>query len=161
MPELLAKLAQFGRNGVKAVAAGKTQAELGLQSPELPTAMVRLGRAGYVSSAVWIILSWYTGYCNERTKEGEWKFVLPGSNAKVINPPDRPNKAPFGHGGSEGKRKGGIEGAAEGGLEGLEDANPFGLALKIAKAAGVGDSESEQTRSLQAVAPAQVGSMNI
>lgn len=77
--------------GVKSVAAGRTQADLGLQSPHLPNALTRIGRFLYSSSALWIAAVWYSGYANMRTEPGSGpQIVLPGK--KVINTPDRPNR---------------------------------------------------------------------
>lgn len=79
--------------GVKAIAAGKTQANLGLQSPHLPAAIVRVGRFAFSTSAVWILGAWYSGYANMRTQPGSGPtLVLPGT--KVIGSPSRPDKPP-------------------------------------------------------------------
>lgn len=83
----------FARRGLKAIAAGNTQASLGLHSGELPSAIVRIGRFLYVTTGLWIGAVWYTGYANARTQPGSGpQIVLPG--AKVIGPPDRPNRSP-------------------------------------------------------------------
>jgi len=83
------------KTGVKSIAAGRTQADLGIQSPHLPNAMVRIGRFGFTTSGLWIAVVWYTAYVNMRTEPGSGpKLVLPGM--KVIGAPDRPDhKAPF------------------------------------------------------------------
>lgn len=86
---VLAKLA----TSFKAIAKGHAQKHLGIQSPQLGLSLVRIGRFLYSASVGWIILSWYTGYCNERTPEGEMKFILPGAGGQVISPPDRKNKS--------------------------------------------------------------------
>jgi hypothetical protein len=97
MWEFLAKAGGYLTAGVKSVAAGKSQADLGLQSPHLPGAMVRIGRFGYSTFAGWVVFSWYTAYVNQRVAiEDSWitKFVPPGSLTKpVISPPDRPDRS--------------------------------------------------------------------
>jgi hypothetical protein len=110
MPEIFAKIAQVVGTGFRSVAAGKTQANLGIQSPHLAGAIVRLGRFAYFSFGTVIGISWYTGYVNQRTKKGEIKWILPGGSLPVINTPDRPDKKPpiFGGSGSSG-----ITGAVE------------------------------------------------
>jgi hypothetical protein len=95
MGELFAKIGPAFVKGFKTVAAGKTQADLGMQSPHLASAAVRLGRFAYISLSGWIVVSWYSGYVNERVPVQEsWltKFILPGGNNPAISPPDRPNK---------------------------------------------------------------------
>jgi hypothetical protein len=93
MPEIFAKLV----TGLKGIARGKAQENLGLQSPHLPSAMVRIARFSYSSFGLWILVSWYTAYANERVPESEsWatKFVPPGAFTKpVISSPDRPDKS--------------------------------------------------------------------
>ena len=76
--------------GAKAVAAGQTQASLGLQSPHLPSAAVRVGRFAFGSAALWITGAWYSGFVNARTDPGSGpKLVWSGSPK---NPVDRPNR---------------------------------------------------------------------
>lgn len=80
--------------GTKAVAAGKTQANLGLQSPHLPAAIVRVSRFVFSTSAIWITGSWYSGYVNQRTDPGSGpKLVLPGMPVKNASA-SRPEKTP-------------------------------------------------------------------
>lgn len=82
----------FLARAFKGVAAGKAQANLGVQSPDLPNAVTRIGRFLYVTSGLWIVVAWYSGYVNERTEPGSGpKLVLAG---KRINPPDRPDRTP-------------------------------------------------------------------
>jgi len=95
MPGIFAKLGQFVVQGTKNVAAGRAQASLGLQSPHLAGAFVRVGRFAYGSLAAWITFSWYTGYVNQRvpiTESWATKWIVPGGGKAVISPPDRPNK---------------------------------------------------------------------
>lgn len=86
--------------GTKAVAAGKTQASLGVQSPHLPSAIVRVGRFLYSVSIGWIAVAWYTGFVNARTQPGSGPQLILGG--KVIGSVDRPDKTPniptIGHG---------------------------------------------------------------
>jgi hypothetical protein len=84
--------ATAGKTGTRAVAGGTGQSTLGIQSPQLAGEATRIGRFLYSSSLLWIAVSWYTGYVNERTKEGEPKFIVPGSKQAKISPPDRKNK---------------------------------------------------------------------
>lgn len=77
--------------GLKSVAAGKGQADLGLQSPYLPLAITRIGRFFYSTSALWIATVWYSGYVNMRTQPGTGpSLVLPGK--PIVSGPDRQNK---------------------------------------------------------------------
>ena len=79
-------------SGTKAVAAGRTQANLGLQSPHLPAAIVRVSRFAYSTTALWALGAWYSGYVNMRTPPGSGpKLVIGGTK---IGNPDRPDKAP-------------------------------------------------------------------
>lgn len=83
----------FLGKGLKAVAAGGAQRQLGLQSPFLPNAIVRVGRFLYAFSAGWIGVSWYVGYANARTQTGAGpSLVLPGK--PVVNTVDRPSHTP-------------------------------------------------------------------
>lgn len=83
-------LFKFAKKTVRGLATGTTQERLGTQSPHLPGAVVRLGRAFYMFSGGWIIAVWYTGYSNMRTQPGSGpKLVLPGK--PVISSPDRPS----------------------------------------------------------------------
>lgn len=97
MFELFSKAGGFLKTGLRNVAAGKAQANLGLQSPHLPSAMVRVGRFGYATFGGWIVFSWYTSYVNQRVPmSSSWatQFMLPGNIAKpVISSPDRPDKS--------------------------------------------------------------------
>lgn len=97
--------------GTKAVAAGKTQANLGIQSPHLPNAITRVGRFLFSTSGIWIAASWYSGYVNKRTEPGSGlQLIAPGSSLPIINPPDRPNRSlkfpGLGGGGSGGSDNG-------------------------------------------------------
>lgn len=84
MFSLASKLWDWGKKGGKAVATGNAQAQLGLQSPYLATAMVRVGRFLYVVSAGWITAAWYTGYVNMRTQPGSGPTLLiPGTTPPV------------------------------------------------------------------------------
>lgn len=79
--------------GTKAIAAGKAQANLGIQSPHLPAAIVRVGRFAFSTSAVWILGTWYSAYVNMRTQPGSGpKLVLPGK--PIIGNPSRAEKNP-------------------------------------------------------------------
>lgn len=82
----------FIKAGTKTVAGGEAQNSMGFQSPTLSTEVTRVGRFLYSSSLAFIIVTWYTTYVNERTKEGEPKFIIPGSKKPIIGPPDRKNK---------------------------------------------------------------------
>lgn len=97
MWELFSKAGGFLKTGLKNVAAGKAQANLGIQSPQLPSAMVRIGRFGYTVFGGWVVFSWYTSYVNQRVPmSSSWatQFVLPGNVLKpVISSPDRPDKS--------------------------------------------------------------------
>lgn len=84
--------AYAGKQVGKSLAAGKSEADLGLQSGQLGPAVTRVGRFMYSLSLAWIAASWYTGYANERTKEGEPKFIVPGSKKPVIGSPARKDK---------------------------------------------------------------------
>lgn len=86
---LLSKLIRTGKH----VAKGTAQKHLGVQSPQLGTSLVRIGRFLYTASLGWIAVSWYTAYCNEHTTEGEMKFIIPGAGGKVISAPDRKDKS--------------------------------------------------------------------
>lgn len=153
MGEILAKVAQWGKTGMRNVAAGKAGAQFGLNQPDTAATMVRLGRAAYVSSIAYIALAWYTGFCNERTHNGEMKFILPGGKLPVINSPDRPNKAPFGVGKT-------ARSTPEALLENAPETftNPFGMAVKVAKALGVSESTEPGTtgRTLTQVSPSKM-----
>lgn len=76
--------------GFKAVATGNAQSKLGMQSPHLPGAFVRIGRFIYSSALGWIAVCWYTGFVNKRTEAGEGPQLVIGG--KVVNSPDRPDK---------------------------------------------------------------------
>lgn len=79
--------------GLKSIAAGKAQANLGAQSPHLPNAIVRVGRFLYSASALWIAGIWYSGYVNMRTEPGSGpQLILPGK--RVIGTPDRADRVP-------------------------------------------------------------------
>lgn len=97
MWEFLAKAAKYVgtgiKSGTKAVAGGNAQSTMGLQSPTLASEVTRVGRFLYSASATFIAITWYTGYVNERTQEGEQKFIVPGSKTAIVNPPDRKNKS--------------------------------------------------------------------
>jgi cell wall-associated NlpC family hydrolase len=90
----------------KAVATGNAQSELGIQSPHLPSAMSRLGRFAYITSAGWIGITWYTAYANVHTQAGSGPtLVLPGVNSKNgSGSPSRSDPAvpSFGSGGVNG-----------------------------------------------------------
>lgn len=91
----------FLKKAAKGVATGNAQAQLGVQSPHMASAVVRVGRFLYVSSGLWITVVLYTGYVNMRTQPGSGpSLVMPG--AKVIGPPDRPDKGPGGYWGGGG-----------------------------------------------------------
>lgn len=79
-------------SGARAVATGNAQAKLGVQSPHLPGAFVRVGRFLYSSSILWITACWYSGYVNKRTQPGGGPQLIIGG--KVIGSPDRPDKSP-------------------------------------------------------------------
>lgn len=73
------------------IATGTAGARLGIQSPHLASATVRIGRFLYSASLGWLAITWYTGYANMRTQPGSGPtIVLPGK--PIIGPPDRPNK---------------------------------------------------------------------
>lgn len=96
---MFTKIFSKAKQGVKNVAAGRAQANLGIQSPHLAPAVVRVGRFLYSFSAGWIFVSWYSGYVNERTDPGGGpKLILPGTKKKV-NSPDRANPAKLSLGG--------------------------------------------------------------
>lgn len=149
MPEILAQIGSLFGKGVRTVATGKTQASLGLQSPHLPSAAVRLGRFGYMGFGSWILFGWYTGFVNQRLPQNEsWvtKFILPGSRKKVISSPDRPNKTIS------------LLGAASGGLLGPAGAPLEELAEGAAKGLGIPISNTQaKGRSLVALSPTQLG----
>lgn len=73
------------------------------QSPQIPDALVRVGRFLYQSSLMWIGVCWYTGYVNQRTAPGSGpQLVLPGKKA-IAYSPDRGNKNPkFGNAATAG-----------------------------------------------------------
>jgi hypothetical protein len=74
---------KFLAKGVKSVAAGKTQADLGLQSPHLPSAIDRIGRFLYGITGAWIGVTWYTAYANTKTAPGSGpSLALPGMSTK-------------------------------------------------------------------------------
>lgn len=103
-------------SGLKKVAKGKVQSSLGMQSPQLASGLVRIGRFFYSATFGWLAISWYTGYVNERTSEGEGaKFILPSGTQPVISAPDRKDKSLPGSGG------GGSEGLGETLLKGGEE----------------------------------------
>lgn len=110
----------------KAVAAGNAQAKLGVQSPHLPSAMVRVGRFMYSVSLGWILVTWYSGYANMRTQPGTGPtLVLPGK--RIIGPPDRPGKQlPAGMTGKGGGGGGGGSGpSTPGGTAALANLRPL------------------------------------
>lgn len=80
----------FLKKSAKAIATGNTQSSLGLQSPHLPGAIVRVGRFLYGTSAIWITACWYSGYVNKRTQPGGGPQLVVGG--QVIGSPDRPDK---------------------------------------------------------------------
>lgn len=92
--------------GAKAIATGNAQAEMGIQSPHLPSTISRLGRFAYVASAGWIGITWYTAYANVHTQAGSGPtLVLPGLNSKNgSGSPSRSDPAvpAFGSGGVNG-----------------------------------------------------------
>jgi len=150
MPEFLAQLGSLFGKGVRTVATGQTQANLGLQSPHLASAAVRLGRFGYFTLGGWITFGWYTGYVNQRLPQNEsWvtKFILPGSRKKVISPPDRPNKTIS------------LLGAASGGLLGPAGKPLEELVEGAGKVVGISNAQGAQAkgRTLVALAPNQLG----
>lgn len=151
MWEILSKAGQFIGKTAVTIGTGKAQSKLGLQSPELPTAMVRWGRFLYVASGSWIAVSWYTAFHNEHTKEGEQKFILPGSKLPVISAPSRKDKTlpgmKKGSSGPMGAAFGSAGEAAEGATQMVENGMPFSSAT-AAKAKG---------RTLVAITPAQLG----
>lgn len=82
------------KKGVRAVATGNTQKSLGVQSPHLPAAVVRIGRFLFSSSAIVIGVTSYAAYVNEVTDPGLGPhFVLPGLGKKT-QPPDRADRSP-------------------------------------------------------------------
>lgn len=86
----------FIGKGVKDIAAGKGKSNLGIQSPQLPSAIVRVGRFAYITTSAWVMFSWYTGYINQRVEMTEsWatKFIPPGATKPVISTPDRPDRS--------------------------------------------------------------------
>jgi hypothetical protein len=96
MWEFLTKIPALAKTGLKNVAAGRTQANLGMQSTHLPGAVTRVSRFGYSALGVWVTFSWYTAYVNQRVamdKSWATQFVMPGNLLKpVISSPDRPDK---------------------------------------------------------------------
>jgi cell wall-associated NlpC family hydrolase len=91
----------FLKRGVQAVAAGGAQRSLGLQSPHLPSALVRVGRFLYGVTGIWIGVSWYVGYVNERVPTGSGpSLVLPGQ--PVTNTVDRTAPTPAAFNGGSG-----------------------------------------------------------
>lgn len=81
------------KSGLKSIAAGRTQADLGLQSPHLPNAITRVARFFYSFGGLWIAGVWYSGYVNMRTAPGSGpKLILPGT--PVVGSPDRPDRKP-------------------------------------------------------------------
>lgn len=82
------------KKGVKAVGMGSAQAQLGIQSPHLPSALVRWGRFLYTVSVGWIGITWYTGYVNAHTLPGSGPtLVLPGSAGRLKSLPARNDPA--------------------------------------------------------------------
>lgn len=99
-------------SSVKHVARGQAQRKLGLQSPELPSSLVRLGRFSYLFSVGWIAGAWYSGYVVARTQPGDGPtLILPGTK-KAIGPPARPNPKIT-------KSVGGVGGSVNAGVQGI------------------------------------------
>lgn len=152
MGEIFSKLGSYLVQGTKNVAAGRAQASLGLQSPHLAGAFVRVGRFAYGSLAAWITFSWYTGYVNQRVPLSEsWatQWIVPGGNRAVISPPDRPNKSVPGLLGGGGNS--GLLGPLGEPLEELVEAGAKQLGI-----ANVGKVPS-QGRKLVPLSPSQLG----
>lgn len=61
-------------------------------SPKAPLAFTKLGRGLYQFLGVWILITWYTVYANERTPTGSGPKLVVGG--PIINTPDRPDKTP-------------------------------------------------------------------
>jgi hypothetical protein len=164
MWEFLTKIPALVGAGVKSVAAGKTQANLGIQSPHLPSAIVRVGRFGYGGFGAWIAFSWYTAFVNQRvpmSKSWTSQFVLPGNLVKpVISSPDRPDKSVASIFGDLTSGGGGPLGPAGELLEeGLKDA---GKAIGISNpggsvSTGGGSTVSAKGRTLIPLSPSQLG----
>ena len=106
-------------SGVKAVAAGNAQANLGLQSPHLPAALVRVGRFLYSAAGLWIGISWYSGYANARSDTGSGpRLVIGGKARNSVDRPDKSFSAPTVQevpGGATGGVSGSLPGGAKAG----------------------------------------------
>lgn len=95
----------------KAVAAGQAQQKLGLQSPQLPSSLVRIGRFLYVATVGWVGVCYYTGYVNARTTPGSGPTLLiPGTGGPATQSVSRPD--PTGNGGSGNSGPGSVAGTA-------------------------------------------------
>jgi len=165
MWELLTKIPSILKTGAKNVAAGRTQANLGIQSPQLPAAITRVSRFAYTSLGVWVTFSWYTAFVNERVPlDKSWltQFILPGNLAKpVISRPDREDKKVseiFGNlvgGGSGGPLGPAGEVLEEAGKGALKLGEEVGKELGIST--GGGNTASTKGRTLIALSPSQLG----